>query len=75
MPSRRLLPDLGNAGLLMEVQRPAEPDSHNMEAPTLHVVSAQDLDERGKPFVWTPPGGQEAHFATDILRRSGKLVS
>ena len=73
MPSRRLLPDLANAGLLRMVQRPAAPARPNMDAIGLHVRVARAHDEHTNPFVRTPPGGQEAHFATDILR-SGKLV-
>ena len=66
MPLRRLLPDLGNAGLLMEVQRPAEPDSHRKEALTLQAVNAHAHDEHEKPFVRTPPGGQEARLAIEV---------
>ena len=47
------------------VQRPAEPELHGKEATALQAVSALDLDERGKPFVWTPPGGQEARLAIE----------
>ena len=65
MPLHRLVPDLRIAELLMEVQWPAEPESYNMEGPTLHVVSAQDLDERGKPVTSGRNSHPEARLAIE----------
>ena len=65
-PVRRLLLDLANAGLLMEVRRPAEPASHRLETPALLAVNAEAHGEDEKPVVWTPPGGQRARLVIEV---------